>query len=42
MWEYRNSACKASGFAHPAAPPTDEAVNMVMERLEAMKDGKDD
>ena len=28
--------------ANCGAPMTDEAVDMVMERLEAMKDGKDD
>ena len=35
--------CDLEDFCpHCGAPMTDEAVEMVMERLEAMKDGKDD
>ena len=49
-WEFRCSEChkgignieKYKFCPHCGAPMTDEAVQMVMERLEALKDGKGD
>ena len=49
-WEFRCSEChksignieKYKFCPHCGAPMTDEAVQMVMERLEALKDGKTD
>ena len=49
-WEFRCSEChkgignieKFKFCPHCGAPMTDEAVEMVMERMEALKDGKND
>ena len=35
-------ACPSAHFNKTEAPMTDEAVEMVMEKLEALKDGKGD
>ena len=39
--EYANEKMKSSFCPHCGAPMTDEAVQMVMERMEALKDAGD-